>query len=112
MRRADLTIRHIALTESDVILAVAGELDMSTIDTLAGHVDGQLQRPLESLTLDLRDLAFMDSTGLRLLIELDDRSRQEAWQLKLISPRHEAASRVLKVTGADVALPFDRENGR
>lgn len=112
VRLANLAIRQIVPTESEVILALSGELDMSRIDALAGSVDAQLQRPVQCLTLDLRDLAFMDSTGLRLLIELNERAQQEKWRLKLIAPRHEAAARVLQITGADVALPFDRENTR
>jgi anti-anti-sigma factor len=112
VRRANLAIREIAPTDSDVTLALSGELDMSTIDTLVGQVDTQLQRPVECLTLDLDDLAFMDSTGLRLLIELNERAQQEAWRLRLIVPRHEAAFRVLHITGADVALPFERKNTR
>jgi anti-anti-sigma factor len=111
MRRADLSIRQMG-TEPDVVLAVSGELDLSTIDALTAQVDTQLQRSVDSLTLDLRDLAFMDSTGLRLLIELNDRARRGRWRLKLIGPRHEAASRVLHITGADAALPFEREAGR
>jgi anti-sigma B factor antagonist len=112
VRRADLTICQIAPTEFEVILSLSGELDMSTIDALAGQVDTQLQRPVQSLTLDLYDLTFMDSTGLRLLIELNERAQQEQWRLKLIGPRHEAASRVLQITGADAALPFEGENTR
>ena len=111
-RRTDLTIRQVGPAESNVTLAVSGELDMSTIDRLTGEVDTHLQRRPDCLTLDLSDLAFMDSTGLRLLIELNNRARQESWKLKLISPRHDAASRVLRITGADAALPFERENGR
>jgi anti-anti-sigma factor len=110
-RRADLSIRESG-TEADVVLALSGELDLSTIDALTAQVDTQLQRSVDSLTLDLRDLAFMDSTGLRLLIELNDRARRGRWRLKLIGPRHEAASRVLHITGADAALPFEREAGR
>jgi anti-anti-sigma factor len=83
---------------------------MSTIDALAEQVDTALQRPVEVLTLDLGDLAFMDSTGLRLLIELNERAQRENWRLKLIGPRHDAAARVLQITGADVALPFERED--
>jgi anti-anti-sigma factor len=112
VRRANLAIRTIAATESDVTLALSGELAMSTIDALVGQVDTRLRRPLQCLTLDLDDLAFMDSTGLRLLIELNERAQREAWRLKLISPRHEAASRVLQITGADAALPFERGNSR
>ena len=112
VRRADLTIRELGPTESNVTLAVAGELDMSTIDRLTGQVDAHLQRRVDCLTLDLSELAFMDSTGLRLLIELNNRARQETWTLKLIIPRHDAAARVLRITGADAALPFECENGR
>ena len=112
MRRANLVIRQIVPTESEVILALSGELDMSTIDALTGQVDTELQRPVQCLILDLKDLAFMDSTGLRLLIELHERAQQEKWRLKLIAPRHDAAARVLQITGADVSLPFERDGTR
>jgi len=112
VRRAELKIEDCGRTESAVILAVAGELDMSTIDALAGRIGTELERPVQSLTIDLGDLAFMDSTGLRLLIELNDRALREGWRLALVTPRHEAASRVLTITGAEAALPFQSENGR
>lgn len=89
------------------MISVSGELDMSTIGTLAGHVDAALVRPMDRLTLDLQELAFMDSSGLGLLIELNDRAHRDGWRLKLVGPKHEAASRVLEITGADVALPFE-----
>jgi anti-anti-sigma factor len=110
MRRAHLDISQTAPSEFEVVIALSGELDMSTIDALVDRVESRLERPIQLLTLDLGDLAFMDSTGLRLLIELNDRARQAPWSLKLIFPRHEAAARVLEITGADVALPFDGQN--
>lgn len=93
--------------EPTVVLAVLGELDMSTVDVLAGKVDQHLANDPRSLKLDLGELSFMDSSGLRLLIELYDRSRQERWELTLIPPRNEAAAMVLRATGADHALPFE-----
>jgi anti-anti-sigma factor len=50
----------------------------------------------------------MDSSGLRLLIEFYDRSRAEGWKLNLVCPEHEAAAVVIRVTGADKALPFEK----
>jgi anti-sigma B factor antagonist len=93
----------------DRSLSIAGELDMATIVQLSERVDGQLEAHPDQLTLDLRELSFMDSSGLRLLIELHDRSRAEGWDLRLIAPRHEAALTVLRATGADTALPFEGE---
>jgi anti-anti-sigma factor len=87
-------------------LAIAGELDMSTTGQLSESLDEQLANGATEVTLDLSQLAFMDSSGLRLLIDLHDRSRNEAWSLRLIAPRREAAALVLRATGADKALPF------
>jgi anti-anti-sigma factor len=80
---------------------------MRTTDMLSKHLEESLKGNIATLTLDLRDLEFMDSTGLRLLIELNDRSRSEAWQLRLLRPAHETATLILRVTGTDTALPFE-----
>jgi anti-anti-sigma factor len=97
---------------SALVLSVTGELDMNTVPVLSDHVERRLSNGLEGLVIDLSELAFMDSSGLRLLIELNDRSLQEQWTLTLVSPRGEAAAMVLRATGADTALPFEKETGR
>jgi anti-sigma B factor antagonist len=88
-------------------LAVEGELDLSSIPLLAQHIDGQVTPEQEALTLDLSEVTFMDSSGLRLLIELNERAEREGWSLSLIAPAHESANLVLRMTGADRALPFE-----
>jgi anti-sigma B factor antagonist len=88
-------------------LSVAGELDLGSAPLLGQRVEDKLSEHPTTLTLDLSGLTFMDSSGLRLLIELTERARRETWKLTLIPSRHEAAKTVLQVTGADVALPFE-----
>ena len=51
----------------------------------------------------------MDSSGLRLLIDLYDRSQRETWKLTMVAPSSEAATMVLRATGADTALPFESD---
>jgi anti-anti-sigma factor len=92
--------------DAKLTLALDGELDMRTIGELSAVVAEQLAKGAHDVTIDLRQLAFMDSSGLRLLIELYDRSRREQWELKLICPEQETAALVLRATGADKALPF------
>ncbi len=87
-------------------VSVTGELDMLTVQTLSEHIDKQLSAGITELTLDLRDMAFMDSTGLRLLIELNDRALRQSWRLTLRRPHDESAALVLRATGADTNLPF------
>jgi anti-anti-sigma factor len=88
-------------------LAVEGELDLSTVAVLARGVEGRLGESPGNLTLDLSAVTFMDSPGLRLLIELSERARREKWQLTLRPSLHEPANAVLRMTGADGALPFE-----
>ncbi len=88
------------------LLRISGELDLSTVPVLARHVDERLADKPTTLTLDLSALTFMDSSGLRLLIELNERARTEPWELALIPSQHESANAVLRMTGADAALPF------
>jgi anti-anti-sigma factor len=49
----------------------------------------------------------MDSSGLRLLIELNKRANRNDWQLTLIPSKHESAKAVFQLTGVDSALPFE-----
>jgi anti-anti-sigma factor len=94
-------------TESTLELSVTGELDMNTVELLAKHVERSLADGPRALRLDLAELGFMDSSGLRFLIDLYDRSRQGDWRLEIVRPRNEAATMVLRATGADTALPFE-----
>jgi anti-sigma B factor antagonist len=90
-----------------LVLAIVGELDLSTVPELSRRVEDGLTRNPTTLTLDLGELTFMDSSGLRLLIELYRRSARETWRLTLRPSRHESAQAVLRLTGADAALPFE-----
>lgn len=92
---------------ANLILAVEGELDLATVPMLTRSVTDRLGESPTNLTLDLSALTFMDSSGLRLLIELGERARRERWQLRLIPSAHESANAVLRMTGADAALPFE-----
>ena len=89
-----------------VTLSLQGELDLGTLGELSDRLAQHLDAGAAELTIDLRELAFMDSSGLRLLIELYDRSRADGWGLKLVCPEHETAALVLQATGADKVLPF------
>ncbi|HWF25504.1 MAG TPA: STAS domain-containing protein [Solirubrobacteraceae bacterium] len=104
VRPTEFTITQRA-TEAGVTLKITGELDLSTGPVLSESVERL--RPGKALTVDLSELIFMDSTGLRVLIELDQRATREHWKLALIRPKYDTADAVLKATGADTALPFE-----
>ena len=58
-----------------VVVIPHGELDLLTVGVLDAALREQLARRVADIVLDLRQLTFMDSTGLRLLLRLDGDAR-------------------------------------
>lgn len=86
------------------VLAVAGELDVSTAATLDAALREQLARgPLQ---LDLRELSFMDSSGVLLLDGLLRDGAREGWDLTIDPRMQRAVTRVFELTGMMSELPL------
>ncbi|HEY2719409.1 MAG TPA: STAS domain-containing protein, partial [Solirubrobacteraceae bacterium] len=58
-------------------LTLSGELDIATVPRLEAAVDATLTGDLRTLTIDLSGLSFVDSSGLRMFIVLDQRASEE-----------------------------------
>jgi anti-sigma B factor antagonist len=90
----------------DVVRVVpVGELDLATAGTLRQEVDRLHEAGFNRLVLDLRRLRFMDSTGLRLVLEIDAGSRNEGWDFSLVRGP-EAVQRLFEVTNLTGRLDF------
>jgi anti-anti-sigma factor len=89
--------------DGSVRLALTGELDISS----APRVDDELTRVEADapgvVVLDLRGLAFMDSTGLRLIVSADARAREQGRRLVVVKGP-EAVQRIFRVTRLDERL--------
>jgi anti-anti-sigma factor len=87
------------------LVALAGELDIST----AAEVDRELtkverQQP-RTVVVDLRELTFIDSTGLRTIISADARCRRYGGRLVIV-PGPPAVHRVFSISLLDQRLQF------
>lgn len=91
-------------------LTVVGELDIATTPQLEEAARATIARGLRDLTIDLRKLTFMDSSGLRLLVILNERASNEGWMLRLLKPADPVLA-ILSLTGADKNLPFVEDPG-
>jgi anti-anti-sigma factor len=97
LRRSQLEI--VALPGPQTTLALAGDLDPAT----APELDARLQelvsdRAVASVVLDLAQVVFMDSSGLRVLVAASAALQGRSAQLLLRSPSSNIR-RVLEVTG-------------
>lgn len=64
------------LSPSGVLIRAEGELDLASVGQLRSVVE-RVTAPGVALLLDLRALAFCDSSGLRLLLDLSAEARRE-----------------------------------
>lgn len=84
--------------EGVAVVDVDGDLDMAAVD----DVDAALQEALSQgrpVVVDLTDVAFIDSTGMRAMIEARRRSREDAVPMVLVCPDNAAVWRLLELTG-------------
>jgi len=82
-----------------------GEVDLGTVDTLRHHIDRCVAAGHKRVVLDLRDVTFMDSTGLHLILETDAAARAAEWELRLIQGPARV-QRVFELAGLRDRLPF------
>jgi anti-anti-sigma factor len=96
---ADGFFVHITHDDGAFCVFVSGELDMTTCDALQRHVT-VFADPSKRIVMDLRDVSFMDSTGLRSLWKLHQTVLGSGGNLQLRAPSP-AVVRVLELTQLD-----------
>lgn len=93
--------------EDDVhTIAIAGELDLATVEPVQRELERVEATDVLSIVLDLSDLTFMDSTGVRLVMMAAARSRANGNRLVLLRGQP-AVQRVFELCGVERLLPFD-----
>lgn len=88
--------------DGEVRLAVSGELDLATAPELDQALRGA-QRHARVVVLDLRELTFMDCTGLGALLAAADRARANGDRF-LVVPGPSHVDRLLTLTDIDGRL--------
>jgi anti-anti-sigma factor len=84
-------------------LVVSGELDLASAEELDGHLKQLEASEPDVLVLDLRELDFMDSTGLRTVIAADARAKDRGGRLVVVRAPEEV-DRVFRLTRMDQHL--------
>ncbi|WP_170323631.1 STAS domain-containing protein [Cryptosporangium phraense] len=87
---------------NEVVLRVAGALDLDTASQLRSAGTSALREsgPAPTLTVDLSEVTFLDSTGLGVLVTLWHEARNIGGKFQVARPSA-AASRILEITGVD-----------
>ena len=94
--------------DGGVLLAsLSGEVDLSNASDIERTIMDAVPNTASGMLLDLSDVTYIDSAGVRLLLALADRFRWRAQELGLVVPEDSRIRRVLTMAGAEGALVLD-----
>jgi anti-anti-sigma factor len=85
------------------IVVVRGELDLATSPELEEELRKVWDAGNEQLVIDLRELEFMDSTGLSIIVKAHQRLSDEGRRLSLVRGSQQV-QRLLDLTGVSERL--------
>ncbi|MBV9167377.1 MAG: STAS domain-containing protein [Solirubrobacterales bacterium] len=85
-------------------IRLSGELDLASVPQLKRTLGIAAVRA-RRIVLDLRELSFMDSSGLHLIIDATNRQRQAGGSLLLVRGPHQI-DRLFELTRATDAIDF------
>ena len=84
---------------------VRGEIDLAAAERLEQALQSVQDEPSEVTILDLREVTFLDSTGLRTITSADARARKDGHELRIVRGSDQV-QKLLHVTGMDKILPL------
>ena len=88
---------------SAAIIAVTGELDLASSPALREELERALQDGAELVILDLRELMFMDSTGLSVVVKAHQRGLEAGYRFAVVRGGKQV-QRLLTLTGVGERL--------
>ena len=87
---------------SRVIVSPAGEIDLATVDQVQESIEQAVAAGFAKIVLDLRNVEFLDSTGLRLILEHVQREDTDF----AVAEGPAGVQRVFEVAGVLDRIPF------
>jgi anti-sigma B factor antagonist len=87
------------------IVRVSGEFDMSAAEHLRDRLSSVDPGDDAELVLDLRETTFMDSSGVGVIVELWNQSREDGFDFSVL-PGDGPVRQLLELTGLTGSLPI------
>ena len=87
------------------IIRLAGEFDLGCKEQFQAELESALASHVGTFLLDLRDLTFIDSTGLEMLLQIDALARSDGFDFAVLCGDGQVR-RVFEQTGLDGVLPL------
>ena len=96
-------------TPDAAVMALGGEFDVVCADAFKRRFAEATEDEPDRVVLDLRELTFIDSTALSLLLRVNDMSQEGNFALSIVSLEEGPPSKIFRMTGTDRILPLVQE---
>jgi anti-sigma B factor antagonist len=90
--------------ETAARVRLSGEIDLAAVEAIETALL-PLEERYRTVIVDLRDVTFLDSTGLRAIVSADARARKNGLDLKIVRGP-EGVQKILYLAGLDKILPL------
>ncbi len=109
VRPTGFKVERSQISNSACRLSVTGELDLATTPILEDEVHKTLLDGAKRIEIDLANLSFIDSTGLRMFLQLNEQAVSGGWSFLMLKPSGPVRT-ILQITGAGDELPISEES--
>lgn len=79
---------------------IKGEIDIYSIEKFRETIENQIKTQVPEIILDCSELSYMDSTGMGVLIELRNKTKEMGQKIIMMNPRPNI-KKLLTLTGVD-----------
>ena len=87
------------------VLRLRGEIDISNARDLFAAIDDAIPNGHATIVVDVSEVTYLDSAGVKLLVQLADRLRIRRRELRLVVPERSPIRAVLELTGLLRLIP-------
>jgi anti-anti-sigma factor len=89
------------LRGGDVVMTLVGEVDLANVGDVAIDLRHEVGQTARALVLDLREVTYLDSAGVRLLFDLADRLHGSERELVVVARPGSLLANVLRMVALD-----------
>jgi anti-anti-sigma factor len=89
----------VSVSDRSVRLVLGGEIDMSNAAAVEDEIDTAITNQVTAVCIDLSDVTYLDSAGLRILFALAARLPTLQIDLELVAPTDSPAHSVMEISG-------------
>jgi anti-anti-sigma factor len=98
----------VEMVKNTPVARVSGEIDMSNVHAIEDRIGGSVSNKAFAVVVDLTDVTYLDSAGIRLLYQLDARVQSRQQRLIIVVPLDSQINRTLEASGTIGTLKIVR----